>query len=60
MGINDSEDGENSYLKYEKNCYRIKMIGELSLPLSVVLIFGGIVLASTDIIPSKKKKKIIP
>lgn len=33
----------------------INMIGEFSLPLSVVLIFGGIVLGSMDIIPSKKE-----
>lgn len=35
--------------------YGIKMIGELSLPLSVVLIFGGIVLACMNIIPSDKE-----
>jgi uncharacterized membrane protein len=33
----------------------INMIGEFSLPLSVVLIFGGIVLGSMEIIPSKKE-----
>jgi len=33
----------------------IETIGELALPPSVVLIFGGIVLATMDIIPSKKE-----
>jgi len=33
----------------------IHMIGEFSLPVSVVLIFVGIVLGSMDIIPSKKE-----
>jgi uncharacterized membrane protein len=37
----------------------MKMIGELSLPVSVVLIFGGIVLASMEIIPSIKENNTL-